>query len=191
MEKLETKVAEKLFDDVDAQFEEYNTVEYGASKTPVKVYKNISMTDLNTITEFVIEAAFANGEYNHIQRETAVATMVVNYLTDIPEKMIEHKEGEDTQNFAANLQIVFGDNGLYDRRKNSYWIINKIEQYIDKTIELRKENWTPLGKLCNRLMELGAVINAELDDFLNNPANVEQLENVISMAAAQSKGVQN
>ena len=191
MEKLETKVAEKLFDDVDAQFEEYNTVEYGASKTPVKIHKNLSIGDMRTIVNFVIDLAFDDDKYDYIKRETGVATAVVKFLTDIPKITTTDDEGEELEDVAAYYQIVFGDNGLYDRRKNSYWIINKIEHYIDQAVEVKKEELKPLNQLCSRIMELGAAINAELDDFLNNPANIEQLENVISMATAKTNHTQN
>lgn len=191
MEKLETKIAEKLFNDVEAQYEECYSVTYGASRTPVKIYKNISMIDLNTIVDIVTQLAFADGEYNHLKREVGVAATVVKYLTDIPMKMIESEDGSEIDDMSAYYQIVFGNDGLYDRRKPSYWIINKIEMYIDRAVEVKKEEHSPLGRLCNRIMELGKEFNKSLDSFLNDPDALEGLNNLVDLASAQTKSAQN
>lgn len=193
MEKLEDKVAKNLFEDVDAQFEEVSVIEYGKSKLPVMVYKNISMADMNIIVEMVMKLAFDSetNDYNHVKREAAVATAVVRYLTNIPVAEIEDDNGEKVEDITSYYQIVFGDNGLYDKRKPCYWVINKIEQYVDKAIELKMMEISPSGRFFNRLIEIGKEISAIMEAAANDPELLNVLDNVVSTSEVNKKDNKN
>lgn len=185
MEKFDSKLAEQLFADVDEAFKDYSVVDFGVSLTPVKIYKNISMVDLNTIVKIVIGTAFEDGEYNHVVREATIALCVIKYLTDIPMPTLKSGD-EEVDDIPKAFQIVFGDNGLYDKRKPSFWIINKIENYVDRNLEFAKEKYTPIGNLCTRAMELGQELSAAIEQALDSPELAE-----LTAVTKDAVGVQN
>lgn len=185
MEKMTNKEAQKIFDDAATMSAEYNTVKYGPSETEVQIYKNISMSDMDTIVSLILGVAFDDGTYSFVKREATVAMCVIKYLTNIPMPTIELDNGEEKDDFLTAYQIVFGDNGLYDRRKASYWVINKIESYVDRALEMEKEEHSPLGRILNRLSELATELNAVVESMMND-GTLDDLNELLSSYSSLS-----
>lgn len=170
MEKLNQEIANQIFEDAALMSGEFNTVKYGPSETEVQIYKNVSISDMERIVELVLGVAFEDDKYSFVKRESVIAMCIIKYLTNIPMPTFKLEDGEEKDDYLTAYQIVFGDNGLYDRRKPSYWIINKIENYVDRALELKREEHSPLGRICNKTMMLAAELNAAVENALSEGA---------------------
>lgn len=174
MDKLENYEAEALFEELGTSMEEVAVVNYGEKETQIKVLKRIPVGVLNTIIDMIVEIALGDGAYNHIKREMAVAAMVIKYLTNVPAKMTTLEDGTEEEDFDIYYQLVFGENGLYDNPNTGY-IIGQIEDYVDNAVAMRVNAITPVNRLCSRILQLGAEVNATIDDMINNPEKLEAL----------------
>lgn len=183
MEKLNQEIANQIFEDAALMSAEFNTAKYGPSETEVQIYKNVSMPDMETIVNLVLGVAFEDDRYSFVRRESVVAMCVIKYLTNIPMPVIELDNGEKKDDYLTAYQIVFGDNGLYDRRKPSYWVINKIENYVDRALEVAREQHSPFGVFCNKLMLLGAEFDAALES-ISDEEKINSLDSALSSYSA-------
>lgn len=185
MDKIANKDAQKIYDTVANKTHECTIFEYGTEKLPIKIYNHISMADIDTIVKLAIGTAYSDGTYSHIKRESVVAMCVIKYLTDLPMPVYMGNDGEEIDDYLMAYQIVFGKDGLINADENSWNVITKIEECIDKEIDVNLGNYTPVAKLCNRIIDFLSETSAVLEDLMNSPEIVETFNELSELIKIQ------
>ena len=67
MEKMNDKVANKIFNEIDNRWEETLKLTYGEDKIPVEAYCHIPVTAIETVANLVAELSCENNSFDYIK----------------------------------------------------------------------------------------------------------------------------
>lgn len=187
MKKMTNKNANKLFQEVSKKYTTPEIVQY----TPfmetfdVEVYTTIDVRDKMTLVDAAYIALTTDADNADLHCDCILASMIIEYLTNIPVPMVKNENGEEEKDLAACYEIVFGRGGLYYSCQNLEYLVRSIRSVVDERIY--DEQVRPIDKLANKILDLLTYGNAILKDINENPATQENFLNKV-LEFMQPKG---
>lgn len=147
----------------------------GTEIIPVQLYTCMSISDINVICNEVVFASFVDDKYNHAFRYAQYAKCIVEYFTNLPLPEGESKNGDKVVNLNLCYELIFGENGLYAQAPAEFaTLIDKIDDFIGRSVEFKKNEYTNVGILSNKIMDLIEYTKHVLNDMYENPSTIEK-----------------
>ena len=174
MEKMNDKIANKIFNEIDNRWEETLKLTYGEDKIPVEAYCHIPVTAIEIVANLVAELSCENNNFDYIKCKMALARCIVEFFTNIPVPTLKQDDGE-ISDFTKCYEIVYGTQyGLVNNTAFKMFVVDVLEDCVFTIIENQISKNDPQSVLAQRALELGAVISATLKDFIENPATLTE-----------------
>ena len=187
MKKMNTKEANKIFNEINDKWDDVLSLTYGKSKIPVKVYCNIPITVITTIANLVTELSCNNNSFNYINCRMVLARCIVDLLTDIPVPTVKNEEtGEDSGDFNTCYEIVYGvQYGLVNDALFKTHVVDVLEDYVFGTIDNSIAENNSQNVLAQRVFETGSALFSTLNDLVENPVALTDFLESLSNAEAE------
>lgn len=174
MKKLIKKDANKLFKAVSQSYTTPEVIEYkfGEDTVEIELYSTINPADIESLIDAAVIANENSNPGETIKRDYIIASMIIEYFTNIPVPKIHAGENEVTDLFTC-YEIVYGYGGLQDKSEKLKYLISEVVWRAEKIINARNQH--PMDQLALKILELYELFKIEMSDVLDNPARQENI----------------